>query len=72
MLKEHYISQSPDLKDKVYSRKPRSVEDLSYVRDAFEEINIESDLCKKVCRSVRDRLQSYVNQEGKQFEDLHK
>ena len=29
-----------------------------------------SDLCKNVCRSIRDRLQSCVNQEGKQFEHL--
>ena len=59
------------LKDKVYSQKRRSVDDLkNYIRDAFQEINAQSDLCEKVCRSVRDRLQSCVNQEGKQFEHL--
>ena len=59
------------LKDKVYSQKPKSVDDLkNYIRDAFQEINAQSDLCENVCRSVRDRLQSCVNQEGKQFEHL--
>ena len=57
------------LKDKVYSQKPRSVDDLkNYIRDSFQEINAQSDLCENVCQSVRDRLQSCVNQEGKQFE----
>ena len=59
------------LKDKIYSQKSRSVDDLkNYVRDAFQENNTQSDLCEKVCRSVRDRLQSCGNQEGKQFEHL--
>ena len=59
------------LKDKVYSQKPRSVDDLkNYIRDAFQEINAQRDLSEKVCRSVRDRLQSCVNQEGKQLERL--
>ena len=59
------------LKDKVYSQKPRSVDDLkNYIIDAFQEIHAQSDVCEKVCRSVRDRLQSCVNQEGKQFEHL--
>ena len=59
------------LKDKVYSRKPRSVGDLkNYIRDAFQEINTQRDLCKNVCRSVRGRLQSCVNCDGKQFEHL--
>ena len=59
------------LKDKVYSRKPRSAEELkNYIRDAFQEINAQSDLCKKICQSVGDRLQNCVNQEGKQFEHL--
>ena len=42
------------LEDKVYSQKPRSVDDLkNYIRDAFQEINAQSDLCEKVCRSVK-------------------
>ena len=40
------------LKDKVYSQKPRSVDDLKdYIRDAFLEINVQSDLCEKVCQA---------------------
>ena len=32
----------------------RFVDDLkNYIRDAFQEINVQSDLCEKVCRSVR-------------------
>ena len=59
------------LKDKVYSQKPRIVNDLkNHIREAFHEINAQSDLCEKVCRNVRDRFQSCVNQEGKQFEHL--
>ena len=59
------------IKDKVYSQKPRSVDNLkNYISNAFQEINIQSDLCENVCPSVRDRLQSCVNQEGKQFEHL--
>ena len=42
----------------------------NYIRDAFEEIHTQRDLCKNVCRSVRDRLQSCVNCDGKQFEHL--
>ena len=59
------------LKDKVYSQKSRGVDDLkNHIRDAFQEINVQSDLCEKVCQSVRNRLQSGVNQEGKQFKHL--
>ena len=39
------------IKDSVYSRKPRSVEDLrQFVIDAFT--NLDHDLCTKVCQSV--------------------
>ena len=56
---------------KLYSKKARSADDLkNYIRDAFQEINAQSDLCEEVCPSVRDRLQSCVNQKGKQFEHL--
>ena len=56
-----WLARSPDLtpmdfflwgvlKDKVYSQKPRSVDDLkNYIGDAFQEINAQSDLGKKVC-----------------------
>lgn len=59
------------LKDKVYSLKPRSVGDLkNYIRDAFQGINAQRNLCKIVCRSVKGRLQSCVNCNGQQFEHL--
>ena len=50
------------LKDKVYSQKPRRVGDMkNYIRDAFQEINTQRNLCKSVSRSVEGRLQSCVN-----------
>ena len=59
------------LKDKVYSPKPRSLDDLkNYIRDAFQEINTQTDLCKNVFRSVRGRRESCVNRDGKQCEHL--
>ena len=61
------------LKDKVYSRKPRSIDDLkNYINDAFQEINTQRDLCKNVCQSIRGRLQSCVTCDGKQFEHLRR
>ena len=54
--------------DKVYSRKPRSFGDLkNYIREAFQKINEQSDLCKNDCQRVRSRLQSYVNCERQQL-----
>ena len=36
------------LKDKVYSQKPRSVNDIkNYIRDAFQEINAQKTHAKK-------------------------
>ena len=47
------------LKDKFYSRKPRSAGDLkNYIKDVFQQSNTQTDLSKNVCRSVRGRLQS--------------
>ena len=47
------------LKDKIYSRKPKSVNDMkNYVRDAFQEINTQTEVCKNICQSVRGRLQT--------------
>ena len=41
------------LQDKVNSQKPRSVSDLkNYIRDAFQEINSQTDLGKNVCQSI--------------------
>ena len=56
-------------KDSVYSRKPRSVEDLrQFVIDAFA--NLDHDLCTKVCHSVVSRCRECIEAEGLQFEYL--
>ena len=72
--------QSPDItpmdffvwgviKDSVYSRKPRSVEDLrQFVIDAFA--NLDHDLCTKVCHSVVSHCRECIKAEGLQFEYL--
>ena len=53
----------------VYSRKPRSVEDLrQFVIDAFT--NLDHDLCTKVCPSVVSRCRECIGAEGLQFEYL--
>ena len=40
------------LQDKVYSQKPRSVDDLkNYIKDSFQEINAQSDLGKKIVKA---------------------
>ena len=57
------------IKDPVYSRKPRSVEDLrQFVIDAFA--NLDRDLCTKVCQSVVLRCRECIGAEGFQFEYL--
>ncbi|KAG1703703.1 hypothetical protein GQR58_004165 [Nymphon striatum] len=57
------------IKDSVYSRKPRSVEDLrQFVIDAFA--NLDRDLCTKVCHSVVSRCRECIEAEGLQFEYL--
>ena len=59
------------LKDKVYSRKPRSVEELkNYIRDAFQEINAQICVKRFVEALETDFKIVYINQEGKQFEHL--
>ena len=57
------------IKDSVYSRKPRSVEDLQqFVIDAFT--NLDHDLCTKVCPSVVSRCRECIGAEGLRFEYL--
>ena len=57
------------IKDSVYSRKPRSVEDLrQFVIDAVT--NLGHDLCTKVCQSVVSRCRECIGAEGLQFEYL--
>ena len=57
------------IKELVYSRKPRIVEDLrQFVIDAFA--NFDHDLCTSVCRSVLSRCRECIEAEGLQFEHL--
>jgi hypothetical protein len=59
------------IKDKVFSRKPCTVDDMSqFIKEACQEIDNNKNLCAKVCLSVETRLQEYVNDEGRQFEHL--
>jgi len=55
------------LKDKVYSRKPRTIEELKSSIEC-EIRGIPLNLCKKVCRSVPHRLQKCMSMEGLQTE----
>lgn len=57
------------MKDRVYGRNPRSIEEL---KDAITtEISaIDVNLCKTVCRSVTDRLRQCLAADGQQFEYL--
>ncbi|CAF3410413.1 unnamed protein product [Rotaria socialis] len=58
------------LKDIVYKSKPRTLCDLKQsIISAFSAL--DSDLCKKVCESVPERLQRCVDANGHQFEHLN-
>ena len=58
------------LKDKVFSRRPRTVDDMiRCIREAYQ-LDDNKELCAKVCLSVASRLQECVNNEGRQFEHL--
>ena len=75
-----FLPRSPDItpmdvcvwgviKDSVYSRKPRSVENLRlFVVDAFA--NLDGDLCTKVCHSVASRCRECIEAEGFRFGHL--
>ena len=57
------------IKKLVYSRKPRSVEDIrQFFINAFA--NFDHDLCTSVCRSVFSRCRECIEVEGLQFEYL--
>jgi len=59
------------VKDEVFSRKPRYVDDMIHcIREACQEIDNNKELCAKVCLSVASRLQECVNNKGRQFEHL--
>jgi hypothetical protein len=58
------------LKDIVYKSKPRTLSDLKQsIISAFS--SLDSDLCKKVCESVPERLQRCIDADGYQFEHLN-
>jgi hypothetical protein len=55
------------LKDRVYSSKPRTIEDLkAAIRREIRAIPL--DLCQKVCRSVPSRLEKCMDLGGMQTE----
>jgi hypothetical protein len=59
------------VKDKVFSRKPRSVDDMIHcIREACQETDDNKELCAKVCLGVGSRLQECVNNEDRPFEHL--
>ena len=61
------------VKDKVFARKPRTVENMiQFILEACQEIDADKDFCSRVCMSVRSRLHECVNVDGKQFEYLRK
>ena len=56
------------LKDKVYARNPRNIEELkTAITHSTREIDIE--LCQKVCRSVRHRVNLCLEHNGGHFEN---
>lgn len=73
-------ARSPDLtpmdfsvwgivKEKVFSRRPGSVEELKhFITDAFHTLT--PALCQKICNSVSVRLQACASVEGRQFQHL--
>ena len=59
------------VKDKVFARKSRGVEDMiQFIIKACQEIDDDKDLCLGVCMNASSRLQQCVNVDGKQFEYL--
>ena len=57
------------LKDMVYSEKPKSIDNLKQIiREKIQLVNSDKDLCKKVCHSVKDRLEKIIKHEGVQIE----
>jgi hypothetical protein len=57
------------LKDIVYQTKHRTLNSLKQsIISAFS--TIDSDLCEKVCETVPERLQKYIDRDGRRFEPL--
>lgn len=59
------------VKNEVFSRSPCTLEDLrQYITEALAAINRQ--LCTKVCRSMKSRLEECMNVDGWHFEHLKK
>ena len=57
------------LKAKIYSHNPITLDQLrSLISQQLQTINVS--LCRKVCRSVRDRMAKCVQNKGGHFEHL--
>ncbi|CAF1346412.1 unnamed protein product [Adineta ricciae] len=68
---QNYMEMLSDyLKDIAYQKKHRTLSSLKQsITSAFSAI--DSDLCKKVCESVSERLQKCIDADGRQFEHLY-
>ena len=59
------------VKNEVFRRKPRTLEEMrNYIADAFVVIGNNVDLCARVCKSVRKRLECCCNMDGGLFEHV--
>ena len=59
------------MKDPVYKTKPRTLDELkAAITNEFHTINGNKALCRKICNSVRSRMEACVAQEGLQFEQF--
>ena len=59
------------VKDKIFARKPRTVEDMiQFILKACQKIDAGKNLCFRACMSVRSRLEECVKADGKQSEYL--
>ena len=59
------------IKNKVYERKPQTLDEMKeFITDAFMDIDSDCKLCRTVCQSVSDRLDTCCNVDGGHFEHL--
>ncbi len=59
------------VKDRVYGRTSRNLEELKQkIEDVFLDLESNPTMLKNVIRSIPDRLQTCINNDGKQFEYL--
>ncbi|CAF3423115.1 unnamed protein product, partial [Rotaria sp. Silwood2] len=60
------------VKDHVYAQNPRDINNMkSLIEEEFTLLNSNIELCQVICRSVADRCQICLDNEGKQFEHLY-